>query len=238
MPLLWRDVVYGNDSIFKELFEYQKRWLKTLIDDKTSFVEVGCGTCEMGATLFQQARYTVHIDINPSFLDLAKELHPDLAECPTNYFVQGESSESIKTALEGVMPQEFWSTKRVVCMFMNTLGLVDSAGSLQRMLELAGPTGTVIAGCWHSESFELGVREFYGRNPIFCGDINDPSTIIDVPNANMIIRSTDYETHWFSAEELRAFVDEKVYDVKTQVVSVGIFLIISAKKDAANTAEC
>mmetsp|Transcript_9826 Transcript_9826/g.9925 ORF Transcript_9826/g.9925 Transcript_9826/m.9925 type:complete len:273 (+) Transcript_9826:231-1049(+) len=234
MPLAWRESVYGEGSMFKELLQYQRSWLLSLMGERTSFIEVGCGTCEMGAAVYQKAKFCVQIDINPTFLQVAKEIHEDMAACTTNYFILGEAMDDMNANLDRVMPQDFWSTTRIVCMFMNTLAILDPVAALMRMLELAGPTGTVIAGCYHRDSFERGISEFYSKCS-FCGDINNPGTIIDIPNGNLII-PPNYESHWFTAEELRSYVDENKYDVRTEVISVGVYLIITAKKDASEGA--
>eukprot|EP00607_Mallomonas_marina_P008624 CAMPEP_0182424616 /NCGR_PEP_ID=MMETSP1167-20130531/10842_1 /TAXON_ID=2988 /ORGANISM="Mallomonas Sp, Strain CCMP3275" /LENGTH=146 /DNA_ID=CAMNT_0024604563 /DNA_START=167 /DNA_END=604 /DNA_ORIENTATION=+ len=120
MPAVYHQTMYKGDcAVILDIFEFQKEWMTSMINENTSFVEIGCGTAEMGSILFQQARYTVGLDKNNEFLALAIELHPAMIDYPTNFLIEGNATEAM-SLLKSTLPEEFWDTKRIVSMLMNT----------------------------------------------------------------------------------------------------------------------
>ncbi|OQR87825.1 hypothetical protein ACHHYP_07986 [Achlya hypogyna] len=227
MPLIWRDSVYaGKCSIMADLYDAQKAYIKQLLTPHSSYVEVGCGTSEMGSVLYDNAAYTVGVEINPIMLELAKEMHPEMAAHPRNYLIEGNALE-LKALLTEQLPADFWTTKRVVAIVMNTFGILPEGirqGVVDAMLQVAGDDGVVVIGCWHAASFRRGVEEYYMQNPLLVGD-QVTHAMCDYAKAQLYVPSSGYESHWWSEAELRAFVSTaKGYNVDVHTAGIGIFL--------------
>ncbi|KDO32264.1 hypothetical protein SPRG_02743 [Saprolegnia parasitica CBS 223.65] len=228
MPLIWRDSVYANKcAIMAELYEAQKTYIQSLLPSHSSYVEVGCGTSEMGSVLFEKhATYTVGVEINPIMLELAREMHPAMAAHPRNYLLEGNALE-LRSLLRDTMPADFWTTKRVVAIVMNTFGILPAhirQGVVDQMLEVAGEDGVVVIGCWHADSFRRGVEEYYMKNPDLVGD-HVTHAMCDYTKAQLFVPSSKYESHWWSEDELRGFVRHAIgVHVDVHVAGIGIFL--------------
>ncbi|ETW07358.1 hypothetical protein H310_01894 [Aphanomyces invadans] len=244
MPLIWRDSVYtGKCAIMTELYTAQKAYIASLmaLDRPTSYVEVGCGTSEMGSVLFERMAYTVGVEINPVMIELAKDIHPAMHAHPRNYLIEGNALE-LEAILKRTMPADFWTSTRVVAILMNTFGILPEAirqGVIDQMIDVAGDDGVVVIGCWHSESFRRGVHEYYMKNPALVGD-NVTLDMCDFTTSDLWVPSSKYESHWFSAAELKRFVQAHAangYAVSTHVEGIGIFLTCRRQRraDAAST---
>ncbi|OQS06612.1 hypothetical protein THRCLA_01345 [Thraustotheca clavata] len=225
MPLIWRDSVYANKCrIMSELYEAQKSYIKSLLTPNSSYVEVGCGTSEMGSYLYDQTVYTVGVEINRIMLELAREIHPEMNAHPNNYLLEGNALE-LQALLKAEMPANFWNTKRVVAIVMNTFGILPEhirQGVVDSMLRVAGDDGVVVIGCWHADSFRRGVEEYYMKNPLLVGD-NVTHEMCDYANSQLYVPSTGYESHWWSEAELRKLIGYG-YSVDIKVIGIGIFL--------------
>eukprot|EP00541_Cyclophora_tenuis_P011041 CAMPEP_0116554896 /NCGR_PEP_ID=MMETSP0397-20121206/7839_1 /TAXON_ID=216820 /ORGANISM="Cyclophora tenuis, Strain ECT3854" /LENGTH=398 /DNA_ID=CAMNT_0004080093 /DNA_START=133 /DNA_END=1329 /DNA_ORIENTATION=+ len=231
MPLMWRAAVYsGATPVMSALLDAQLKLLRSLLaKEGSSYVEVGCGTAEMQSKVHSDAEFAVGVELSPMMLKLAKELHPELGS-GSNHLVCANATV-LDDALHKDMPSKFWETRRVVTILMNTLGILPDCirqEVISQMIKVAGEDGAVVIGCWHNESFRVGMEEFYSVHPELCGPIDD-ATEVDYEKANMHVPSTGYESHWFSADELKAFVPEETHNVEMQVSGVGIFAIVTAK---------
>ena len=189
-----------------ELFAVQTTLVLDIMKQlgNSSYTEVGCGTAELGAVLQPHAVYSVGVEINPIFLSLARSLHPSL-ELDNVSLIKG-NAVYLQRVLSDAMPQAFWDTHRVVSMVMNTFGILPAAiqqDVVDEMVKVMGRNGTVVIGCWHSESFEQGVTEFYKKNPELCGIITED--MVDYQAKSIFVPSTEYSTHWWSASELRGY---------------------------------
>ncbi|RHY19751.1 hypothetical protein DYB36_008758 [Aphanomyces astaci] len=231
MPLIWRDSVYsGKCAIMTELYSAQKAYITSLMapNQPTSYVEVGCGTSEMGSVLFDRMAYTVGVEINPVMIELAKDIHPLMHAHPRNFLIEGNALE-LEAILNRDMPADFWKSSRVVAILMNTIGILPEAirqGVVDQMVTVAGDDGVVVIGCWHSESFRRGVEEYYMKNPLLVGD-NVTLDMCNFETSDLWVPSSKYESHWSSEADLKAYVQAyaaKGYDISTHVAGIGIFL--------------
>ncbi|KAF0687401.1 hypothetical protein As57867_020789, partial [Aphanomyces stellatus] len=146
MPLIWRDSVYtGKCDIMTELYTAQKKYIASLMapNQPSSYVEVGCGTSEMGSVLHDRMAYTVGVEINPVMLELASEIHTKMDADPTNYLLQGNALE-LDSILKTKLPADFWKSTRIVTILMNTFGILPEhirQGVVDQMLQVAGDDG-------------------------------------------------------------------------------------------------
>ncbi|CAK4608457.1 unnamed protein product [Aphanomyces euteiches] len=231
MPLIWRDSIYtGKCAIMTELYNAQKEYVTSLMapNRPNSYVEVGCGTSEMGSVLYDRMAYTVGVEINPVMLDLAKDIHPEMNAHRGNYLLEGNALE-LESILEKSMPSDFWKSSRIVAILMNTFGILPEhirQRVVDQMIRVAGDDGVVVIGCWHSKSFRRGVEEYYMKNPKLVGD-KVTLDMCDFDSSDLWVPSSKYESHWFSESELKNFVQAyavKGYEISTHVAGVGVFL--------------
>ena len=68
------------------------------------------------------------------------------------------------------------------------------------MFICAGAGGTVIIGCWHKDSLQIGYKEFYDEHPELCGSCTEND--FDYEKGDFKSSSSDYTSHWWNEEEL------------------------------------
>jgi SAM-dependent methyltransferase len=235
LPLLWRDAMYaGKCDIMNDLYNREKDYFLNLIselgNDNVSYVEVGCGTAELGSVIVDQIQYCVGVDINPIFIKKANELHPNLRDSSSAYLLEGNAVH-LNELMHKTMPAEFWKTKRIVSIVMNTFGILPECirgQVIEEMLQLAGDDGVVVVGCWHSGSFHLGVEHFYKQNAELTGGLVTDD-MCDFEGANIMVPSSGYSSHWWSEAEIMEFFEgQDGFDIQGQVEGIGIF--VSARK--------
>ena len=236
MPLMWRAAIYtGASPIMTHLLEKQLELLRSMLLTKedSSYVEVGCGTAEMQSQLHKYCKFAVGVELSPMMLELAETLHPELKTAGNHLVCANavELEDSLRNTPD-IPQEEFWGTEKIVCILMNTLGILPDEirqRVIHQMIRVAGDNGTVVIGCWHCDSFSVGMDEFYTQHPELCGKIDD-SAVIDYEKSNMLVPSTGYSSHWFSADEIISFVPEGDYEIEVKVMGVGIFVLIRQKR--------
>ena len=135
---------------------------------------------------------------------------------------------------------QFWqdSTFRLSCMCMNTFGILPESirkECLRQMFECAGPKGMLIIGCWHKESLRTGYEDFYSKNPQLCGVCKEDD--FDFEKGNFICSSSDYTSHWWSADELKDILQQSYpgniedLEIDFKIAGVGIFAICTVKSN-------
>jgi len=228
-PMVWYNAIYKNPTVWlKEIFLAEIEITKKLLSsgEKSSLIDVGCGTAELLAYCYPHCKYAIGFDINKKFLDKARELHPEFLR-KNAFLVHGNALHLQKVLLKN-MPQDFWKTERVVVLVMNTLGIIPETlrkGILKEMINLIGNDGILMLGCWNKNYFELGI-EWYKRHPEICGELEAED--YDVENGTVKIHESGYESQWWSEETLKNLLEE--YRGKYELLfidkGVGIFAFL------------
>jgi len=148
--------------------------------------------------------------------------------------------------MESQYPQgdSFWAndTLRISCMCMNTFGILPDhirVKAIEEMFRVAGPGGKMIIGCWHRESLRTGYEEFYSKNAQLCGECKESD--FDFEAGNFVCSSSDYTSHWWTAEELKEKLlvsypgDKSALSVSFVIKGIGIFAVCDIPADAKFT---
>jgi len=210
----WRSAVYVNRAYFGQLCSDTTDFIVNIAEHvklggkRVSLVEVGCGTGEFIRETADAFRVAVGVDFNPHFIQFCKTEAADQGATRQHY-VHGDAC-----ALVDLMKTEFpvhdgplWDDVRVVACVGNTIGIIpehlkDSV--YKQMFELAGPSGIVIMAYWNAAWFGDAVQNFYHANPQLCGEFSGDG--IDLSTTTLSTPS-GYRTHWTSASEARAVMD-------------------------------
>jgi len=199
------------------------------------------GTAELFSKVDGDFNMLVGIELSQPMIDLANALHPKFREANTNVkLLQGNALELNDVIEEKAYDSDhkFWTdnTFRLSCMCMNTFGILPDSirkECLREMFECAGPKGMLIIGCWHQESLRTGFEGFYSKNPQLCGVCKESD--FDFEKGNFNCSSSDYTSHWWSAQELKDILEGsfpgKIEDLNIdfKVEGVGIFAICTIK---------
>ena len=211
--------------------------------DSTAIIEVGMGTAELFSKVDVNFDMLVGVELSQGMIDLANSLHPKFRD-PSNgvKLLQGNALELNDVIQEKAYDQDhkFWkaTTFRLSCMCMNTFGILPESirkDCLREMFDCAGPKGMLIIGCWHQESLKIGFEDFYAKNPQLCGVCKEED--FDFEKGNFICSSSDYTSHWWSAEELTEILQQsypgKIEDLEIdfKIAGVGIFAICTIKQN-------
>lgn len=265
MAAVWRNIVYSDeaDNCMSRLFKDELKFFDGLKNDipkkytKSSIIEVGFGTAELFNKIVDKFDLLVGVELSQAFVNLAYELHSNLRERKDKsvFLEQGNAMEMIKVLSEGKFGKDhdLWkpTTHRLLCMCMNTLGIIPEVvrnAAINEMFKVAGPGGKVVLGCWNQPSLRTGYNDFYSKNPALTSGqckIED----FDFENGNFNCSVSDYTSHWFSKAELTNYLtknfDGKAQDITItfKVCGVGIFAVAEIAEAAEvaevfNTTQC
>ena len=218
-PSVWRNAVYSDDATTNcmgQLFLHEVNFFEEQIQsiketyDKVALIEVGFGTAELQAKIMDDCDMVVGVELCQNMIDLAYKLHENLKE-EENQKVKllcGNATELMTVLKDKAYSgeHEFWtkSTFRLTCMCMNTFGILPDfirGPVIKQMFMCSGPGGKLIIGCWHRDSLRVGFQEFYSQNPQLCGPCRESD--FDFDKGNFVCSSSDYTSHWWTAEELK-----------------------------------
>lgn len=208
----WRSAVYRSKSYFEQLTndttEFIKEYIRYLrgTRDQVILIEIGCGTGECLAALFDDADFCIGVDINPKFIQFCKENTPFRYRDKVCH-INGDASH-LDRILDQVIPIELVNAKKVVCCLGNTVGIMPpkvKSAVYQQMIQVAGASGVAVMVYWNGNWFGDAVQNFYYKNPQLCGKFDGSNVDLE----NLILEtSTGYKTHWTTPEEAKEVVLE------------------------------
>jgi hypothetical protein len=96
------------------------------------------------------------------------------------------------------------------------------------MAVTAGLDGKVLVVVFDGAYFKRGVGEFYRVSPGLCGDLGDAT--IDLAARELVVPSTGYRSHWFTADELWALAEEAgLRNATIEADGIGLFLVANGR---------
>jgi hypothetical protein len=197
--------VYQSPRLL-EIFHHQLELMEPWVTSEATLVEVGCGTCHFCASYLNRMGRVVGVDISSEFLTRVRDEYPDSKKL---VLVQGDAS-GLSSLLHSVpeLQQGFWNSPRIVTCVMNTLGIMPASirqAIVSEMVKTMGDHGGFLLAVFNSESFALGVDEFYRQSPQLCGPVTEGDVNYDT--SEIRVRSTGFYSHWFKEAELRELVE-------------------------------
>jgi ubiquinone/menaquinone biosynthesis C-methylase UbiE len=213
-----------RSPILLEVYDHELQLLGESLASTDVLIEVGCGTGKFCLSFVDRVAMTVGVDISTHFLAHMIASSPNR---PTLIPVVGDASnlDDILRSTK-LLNSAFWSSRKVLCCVMNTLGIMSPATRprvLSEMVRVMQPDGSFFLAVFNADYFEFGVQEFYRKNPDLCGQVEDGD--IDVERAELRVASSGYYSHWFSTDELKQMLVQaglKNYAITKK--GVGIFV--------------
>eukprot|EP00929_Paragymnodinium_shiwhaense_P108381 TRINITY_DN746_c0_g1_i1.p1 TRINITY_DN746_c0_g1~~TRINITY_DN746_c0_g1_i1.p1 ORF type:complete len:1119 (-),score=337.96 TRINITY_DN746_c0_g1_i1:216-3572(-) len=208
----WRDAVYVNMNYFGQLNTDVHNFIADLAKniklrgERTSLVEVGCGTGEFVRPLCDHFRLTVGVDFNPNFIEFCNEHIPKGREDKLK-FVLGDATE-LTALIKRTCPEHMQTDTKVVTCVGNTMGIIPPALKpkvYEEMIKLAGPKGVMVVVFWNARWFGDACQNFYHANPQLCGPFKGDSIDLDTTTLRTPA-PTSYTSHWTGVEEARQLV--------------------------------
>jgi len=232
----WRSAVYVNRAYFGDLCADTADFIVNIAENvklsgrRVSLVEVGCGTGEFVRETADAFRVAVGVDFNQQFIEFCKQ-EAAKEGAPQQHYVKGDACALVDLMKTEFPPAEglLWDDVRVVACVGNTIGIIPEnlkEAVYKQMLELAGPSGVVIMAYWSAAWFGDAVQNFYHANPQLCGEFKGES--IDL-GATTLTTPSGYRTHWTSASEARAVMQ----NLGAEIISIkqkGKGVLVAARK--------
>jgi len=232
----WRSAVYVNRAYFGDLCADTADFIVNIAETvklsgrRVSLVEVGCGTGEFIRETADAFRVAIGVDFNPQFIEFCKQ-EAAKEGAPQQRYVQGDACALVDLMKTEFPPSEglLWDDVRIVACVGNTIGIIPEnlkEAVYKQMLELAGPSGVVIMAYWNAAWFGDAVQNFYHANPQLCGEFKGES--IDL-GATTLSTPSGYRTHWTSASEARAVMQ----NLGAEIISLkqkGKGVLVAARK--------
>jgi NDP-sugar pyrophosphorylase family protein/SAM-dependent methyltransferase len=205
----WRSAVYINLSFFGDLYTDTQNFITEIAKhiklrgERTSLIEVGCGTGEFIRPIADNFRLSIGMDFNKNFIDFCNENIPKGKEEKMAYY-EGDACE-LMDLMRNKAPKHIWDDTRIVACVGNTIGIIPEnlkERVYRQMAELAGPGGVVVIVYWNARCFGDACQNFYHANPQLCGPFAGDS--IDFNTTTLQTPAPwNYRSHWTGVDEAR-----------------------------------
>jgi SAM-dependent methyltransferase len=218
----WRSAVYINLSYFGDLYTDTINFITDIAKhiklrgQRTTLIEVGCGTGEFIRPIADHFRLSIGMDFNKNFIEFCNENIPKGKEEKMHYY-EGDACELVQL-MKDKAPKHIWNDTKIVCCIGNTIGIIPENMKprvYQQMAELAGPEGVVVMVYWNSRCFGDACQNFYFANPQLCGPFTGDS--IDFSTTTLKTPAPwNYRSHWTGIDEARQML--RKYNLEEIVV--------------------
>merc|ERR1712137_1312059 len=236
----WRSAVYINLSYFAKLYEDTINFIVEIAKhiklrgQRTSLIEVGCGTGEFIRPIADHFRIAIGMDFNMNFINFCNKNIPKGKEAKQDYYV-GDACELVDL-MQKKAPQHIWEDTKIVACVGNTIGIIPENMKdrvYQQMAELAGPDGVVVIVYWNARCFGDACQNFYHANPQLCGPFKGDS--IDFESTTLTTPPpTSYRSHWTGIEEARKLVrDLGLEEIVVEEKGKGVIMAARMTQEAA-----
>lgn len=238
-PWAWRNSIYtpeAADNCMGKLFQSEIGLFETLTfpagPEKTTIIEVGCGTAELFGVLAKKASFQklIGLEISHNMVKCAYEIHPHLKEAAANTIVFQGNAVDLNAAIkaEGIVV----SPNPIVCILMNTYGILPEhvrALTLRQMWESISDGGTLVLGCWNKDEMRVGCRTYYMQNPDLCGKCSEDD--FDFEKGFFDNKRTGYTSQWWTEANMHKDLESAApFKVTIKFVKHGVGIFALGKK--------